>query len=375
MTDESCNTHYKDRDTQKAGLQACQECPFRKVNRGREHPDQAPYTDPWLTRIWRRVSQDGGSFSCHMFDAGVVHYSDDIKDAGYKKPADIGERKECAGMVAMVRRELDLVLSSPSFEEYRQARPAGLSQESLDYFLARIRGDIGPEFRTSDYMDMADVLDMHDVVDTDGMDWKYNEGLLNSLSSLVKTLLPTQRGCDCIVCEKHHTVHDMQALRTAEGLEVQVDSELHPLLLALAKAGIRTTASCVDIHEAITELAPSWLGQLLNYDTPGGTNYQQALRRQAAFIELRNESAPEKLFLAAVENLSGADVTHKNASSQIVFLREHLAALTGVALLVGQQQAKADNPPARKQQTGKAMPATSKQDLARKLAAKRKPGA
>ncbi|WP_024366178.1 hypothetical protein [Arthrobacter sp. TB 26] len=337
---ETCNTaHYKDRNVEPASLQACRECPFRKVNRGREHPDREPYTDPWLTRIWRRVSQEGGTFSCHMFDGGVVHYSDEIKAAGYKKPADIGGMKECAGMVAMVKRELDLIMTSPTFEQYQASRPAGLTQPAISYFLARIRGEVGPALRTSDYTDMAEILDMHDVVDTNGMDWKYDAAFLNSLSSLVTTLLPTQRECDCIVCAQHHTVHQMQPIHTAEGLDVQVDAELHPLLVTLASAGIRTTASCIDIHEAVTQLAPSWIGPMMNYDTPGGEKYQQALRRKAAFIELRNDTEPEKLFLAAAEKLPGADVAHKTSSSRVVFLREHIATLTAFAVLAAQHLA------------------------------------
>jgi hypothetical protein len=366
MTENACkSTHFKDRTMQPASLQACKECPFRKANRGREHPDQEPYTDAWLTGIWRSISQRGVSYSCHLFDAGVLHYSDEIKAAGYKEPADIGGSKECAGMVAIVKRELDLVVTSPTLEQYQESRPAGLTKPAISYYLARIRGDIGPEFRMSDYMDMTEILDMHDVVDPNSIEWNYDAAFLNDLSSLVAT-----RECNCIVCIEHHTVHQMEPLHTAEGLDVQVDADLHPLLLALAHAGIRTTASCIDIHEAVTKLAASWMDPLMNSDVPGRMNYQKVLRRQGAFLELRNDSKPERLFLAAAELIDGIEVTADTARSQIVFDRDHIETLTALAVLTAQHLApKAPKP---KPLAPRAVPASSKQDLARKLTAKRK---
>lgn len=331
MTDACNTTHFKDRTHEQASLQACKECPFRTVNRGREHPDQEPYTDAWLTGIWRRITQHGVSYSCHLFDPGVLHYSDEIKAAGYKKPADIGGSKECAGMVAIVKRELDLVMASPTFEQYQESRPAGLTKPALSYYLARIKGDIAPEFRMSDYMDMTEILDMHDVVDPASVEWNYDAAFLNDLSSLVPT-----RACNCIVCTEHDTVHRMQTLHTAEGLDVQVDAELHPLLLALAHAGIRTTASCIDIHEAVTKLAASWMDPLMNYDPPGRMNYQKALRRQGAFVELRNDNKPELLFLAAAELIGGIEITANPSRSQIVFDRDHIRTLTALAVGISQ---------------------------------------
>lgn len=357
---------------QPAGLQACQECPWRKENRGREHPDRTPYTDEWLTGIWRDIANDGGTFSCHLFDAGVVHYSDEVKAAGFKEPADIGGSKECAGMVAMVKRELELVLTSPSYTQYRDERPAGLSEEAISYFLARVKGEVGPTFRMSEYMDMADILDMHDVVDTDSMTWKYSAAFASDLNGLISTLLPELRTCECVVCTDHHKVHDMLPLTTAEGLDVSVDAELHPLLFELAKAGIRTTASCIDIHAAVKTLAPTWIDPLMNADVPGKLNYQTALRKQAAFIELRNDQATEKLFLAGSRLLAGIEVSDGNARSQIVFTRTFVPTLTAIARHSAEFHKRETEE--KKAAAKTPVKAASKQDLAKQLLARRLKG-
>ncbi|MDE8667998.1 hypothetical protein PY310_05295 [Pseudarthrobacter sp. H3Y2-7] len=375
MTENTCGTTAEDNFTERcmepAGPQPCQECPWRKINRGRSHPDQAPYTDDWLTTKWRSVSQDGNIFACHLFDAGALHYSEEIKAAGFKKPADIGARKECAGMVAMVTRELEAIIASPSFEEYRQERPYGLTQESLDYFAARLRGEIQPPFKPSEYIDMAEILDMHDVVKPDSMTWTYDTTFLDNLNGLVKILMPKYRECGCTVCAEHHTVHEMVRLHTAEDLEVTVDAELHPLLHAMAATGIRTIASCIDLREAITELSPDMLAPLMNLADPATISYGPVLRRQASFIELRNDNPAEKIFLAAAGQLPGVDATHQNLRSQIIFNREHLPTLAGFVNLTAQHVAlKAARQ--TKQPNTRAVPASSKQDLARKLATKRK---
>jgi len=373
MTDACSNVPFAERNLQQSASQPCQECPWRTVNRGRSHPDQAPYTDDWLTMKWRRVSQEGTAFACHLFDGGALHHSGEIEAAGFKKAADIGERKECAGMVAMVRRELEAIFANPSFEAYQQSRPYGLSKAGLDYFLARIRGDVQPPLRTSDYTDMAEILDMHDVVKGNSLTWTYDATFLNNLNGLILTLEPKLRECGCEVCAEHHTVHDMIPLHTAEGLDVDVDAELHPLLLALAAAGIRTTASCIDIHEAIEAISPDMIDPLMNLADPDTINYGPVMRRRAAFIELRNDAQPEALFIAALELFEGVEVTPANSRVQMIFDRDQVPTLTELAGLTAKFVAD-QNRPKPKRALRKPVPATSKQDLARKLVAIRKPG-
>ncbi len=348
---DACNTttedSFADRCMEPAAAQPCKECPWRTENRGRSHPDQAPYTDDWLTTKWRSVSQEGNNFACHLFDAGALHYSEELKAAGFKKPADIGARKECAGMVAMVRRELEAIIASPSFEEYQQARPYGLSQQSLDYFAARLRGEIEPPFKPSEYIDMAEILDMHDVVKPDSMTWTYDTTFLNNLNGLITTLMPEYRECGCAVCVEHRTVHDMLPLHTAEDLDVTVDAELHPLLHVMALAGIRTIGSCINLREAITAISPDMIGPLMNLSDPATINYGPVLRRHAAFIELRNDNPAEKVFLAAAQRVPGLYVTHQNSRSQIIFEREHLDLLTGFAGLTAQHLTRQPTPKAK----------------------------
>lgn len=329
--------HFSDRTMQQAGLQACQECPFRKANRGRVHPDLEPYTDPWLTSIWRNVPKDGGSFGCHMFDAEAVHYSEDVKGAGYKKPADIGERKECAGMVAMVRRELEVILKSATYSDYAKARPFGLTEKSAEYFTARLNGEIEPPLRFSDYIDLADILDMHDVVDASDISWTFSESFLQDLHGFVKAINPAGNECACIVCTRHSEVHKMKTLSTADGESVKVDADLHALLHSMARAGIRTTSSCINIREAAAALAPNEVGPLMNAARRDVIGYEKPMRAHAPFIELRTGKASEDAFLKIISGFHGVTVTKGMGRAQAVFSTRHIPVLTALASVISRK--------------------------------------
>lgn len=333
MTDsESCNaTHYTERAMEPARLNNCQECPFRKGNRNREHPLGIQYTDGEFSKLWRGVSQDGGMFGCHMWDSDAHPFDGTVKDAGYHKPAEVGSRIECAGMVAMVERELDIADNSTSYAEYHRERPLGLSKKAIMVYSARRNGLVGPELRFSQHINKDDILDPHDVVDTGSVKWQFTEQQADAILRTAQAALPSIRECDCDICTRHTEVHAALPLTTAENLTVEVDAELHPLLSALAAAGIRTTDSCISMHEAITAIAPDSFGAIINGHDRNTMNYETIVRTRAAFIRLRNDSDTEQAFINAAARIPGVDAMTSGALTQLVFHREAMPALTEAA--------------------------------------------
>lgn len=328
MTADACNTtHGTDRPMEPAKLQNCRECPFRVENRHREHPLGIQYTDGEFAKLWRGVSQDGGMFGCHMWDADLHPFDQTVKDAGYHEPAEVGSRIECAGMVAMVERELDLADAAPTYTEYQQQRPLGMSKKAILIYSARRLGEIGPELRTSEHIDKDTILDPHDVIDPAAVKWQYTEQQADVILRTAQAVIPAIRECACKVCQRHTEVHPALTLTTAEGLTVEVDADLHHLLSALAAAGIRTTDSCINMHETITAIAPGEYGAIINGHDRNTMNYETVLRRQAAFIRLRNDDDTEQAFIAAAGQIPGAEVFTSGALTQLVFPQSTIPAL------------------------------------------------
>ncbi|WP_018762418.1 hypothetical protein [Arthrobacter sp. 135MFCol5.1] len=325
---DSCNTtHGTERPMEPAKLSNCKECPFRKENRNREHPLGIQYTDGEFAKLWRGVSQDGGMFGCHMWDADLHPFDETVKEAGYHKPAEVGSRIECAGMVAMVERELDEADAAPSYSAYKEARPLGMSKKAIMVYSARRRGEVGPELRFSEHINKDDILDPHDVIDTGSVKWQMSESEADKLLRSIQAVLPEARECDCEVCKRHTEVHPALTLVTAENLTVDVDAELHPLLTAMAGAGIRTTDSCINMHETITAIAPESYGSIINGHDRNTMNYETSLRLQAAFIRLRNENDAEQAFIAKASEVPEVEVMTSGGLTQVVFPQNTVQAL------------------------------------------------
>ncbi|WP_104175518.1 hypothetical protein [Arthrobacter sp. Y81] len=328
MTENICNTtHVSERGMEPARLKNCQECPFRKANRNREHPLGIMYTDGEFARLWRNVSQDGGMFGCHMWDSDLLPFDETVKEAGFHKPADVGSRIECAGMVAMVERELDLADAAPSYEEYHRQRPLGMSKKAILFYSARRLGELGPELRFSEHINKDDILDPHDVVDPASGAWQFSERLADVILRTAQAIMPSVRDCACQVCQRHAEVHPALTLTTAENLTVEVDAEMHPLLSALAATGIRTTDSCINMHETITALAPGSYGEIINGHDRKTMNYETVLRRKAAFIRLRNDNGAEQAFITAAGKIAGMETLTSGALTQLVFPQDSIPAL------------------------------------------------
>lgn len=331
MTDACNTTHYSERPMAPAKLMTCQECPFRKENQNREHPSGTQYGPEEFTRIWRGVSQEGDNFTCHLWDANLHPFNDEAEAAGYHRPVDVGHRIECAGMVAMVERELDIADASPTYTEYQRKRPLGMSKKSIMTYSARRQGTTGTELRFSEHVSKDDILDPHDVINPGSHEWRFSQQEADALLRTVEAIMPTLRGCDCRVCEHHTDIHAPLELVTAENLTVKVDAELHPLLSALASAGIRTTDSCINLYEPIMALSPDRYDPITRVSSPGVMNYGSALRRRAAFIRLRNDNSTEQHFIASAERIPSVEVTKSGALTQVVFPKNVIPALLEAA--------------------------------------------
>lgn len=91
--------------------------------------------------------------------------------------------------------------------------------------------------------------------------------------------------CPCVVCARHGEVHP-QVARTILGRTVHVDAALVDLLDALAAAGVVTIASCVNLAEAVWQLAPASLaGMIAQADAPG-VHYGRVVRDRLAFVRV-----------------------------------------------------------------------------------------
>lgn len=329
---DACNTtHYQDRDMLPAKLMNCQECPFRKENHNRAHPLGLQYTDGEFSTLWREVSQDGAKFGCHMWDADLHPFDERVEAAGFKKPADVGSRIECAGMVAMVERELDIVDASPSYSAYIKERPLGMSKKAIMVYSARRRGELAPPLRFSEHIKKEDILDPHDVIDPKSTRWQLSDKQADVILRTIQAVLPTFRACECEVCERHTEVHQALPLVTAENLTVEVDAELHPLLSVLAQAGIRTTDSCINMHETIMAIKPAFYGPMTNGYVLDTMNYGTVMRKREAFIRLRNDSDTEEAFIAAAARCAGVETMTSGALTQIIFPKESIDALMEAA--------------------------------------------
>ena len=303
-----------------AAAKACSECPWRKSNADREHFNNQ-YSTQEFTRLWRSIAVDGKFFGCHLFDADVHPVPSESLAMGYQKPADIGARRECAGMVAVIRRELRIVANYEDHEKYLEARPAGLSRKAFQQLKQRINGDLLPELRFASDEDESDVADPMERVDQTSWEWLLSgEGQVDLLVTLEAINGST---CECPVCTNHAVVHPSKELKLPDGTTVPVDQELHELLAGMVDAGIQTVDSCIDMAEALDRLWPDRKSALLRAPA-GKLNYRNMIMQRAAHIRFNNTSMPAKAFQGAAEKTYGVEVSVSGIMTQIVFQPAHI---------------------------------------------------
>jgi hypothetical protein len=327
MTDTASTCHLEDKPKQAAALTPCSECPWRQSNTGRKHVYNI-YSDDQFTRNWRGIAVDGKFFGCHLFDGDAHRVPPESQAMGYKKAVDIGGRKECAGAVAMIRRELQILASYDSHEEYIKARPVGLTQRALVTIKERMAGNLAPELRFPIHGN-DDLVDPMGRVDTDSPNWKYSREALAELSIVLHANLALQ--CECPVCTEHTTVHRPKELTTVTGDTVEVDEELHELLDAMNSAGIRTVSSCVNLADALEQLWPEQKLALLQKTFEGGLHYRDTIARRAAYIRFNNSTVPAKAFVMFAAKIPGVEVNSLVAMTQMEFPPAAIPHLTTLA--------------------------------------------
>ncbi|WP_416430060.1 hypothetical protein [Paenarthrobacter nicotinovorans] len=316
-----------------ASKQPCIECPFRESNGDIPAP-QGWYDKENFERIWASVARENKYFPCHMFDSpDNTGYDSRSEDMGLRKPVDLGKPKECAGITAMIHKEVELAAGYPNWESYIAARPAGLQRDAYDKALRRIAGEGLPMTKPAN-PDKAKVFDPAARVTTDSFAWKLGDAgvqaMLEAAQGAMDDLGVSLPTCDCNLCQNHTTVHPDKILKTATGEEVSVDAALHPLITALSVAGVRTTGSCQAFYEAVQALIPSNMRALIS-DTHEGVTYSVPLRRREAFIRFENRNPVERKLVKALRSLDWLHLSDGRVEGQISFPLGRVQELLDVA--------------------------------------------
>jgi hypothetical protein len=111
----------------KAMTVPCAQCPWRRSNQGRPHP-HGWYTRKNLRRLWNGLrTGEAPGMSCHPTD------TDNEVPAGGKTVPEGMAKRECAGALLLVQRELKLLETDP--KGYLKARGRrGLSREGVAWW-------------------------------------------------------------------------------------------------------------------------------------------------------------------------------------------------------------------------------------------------
>lgn len=115
-------------------LSPCAQCPWRKSNQGKPHPD-GWYSKANLLRLWNGLrSGDAPGMTCHPTDP-----TNPLPE-GWKEVPKETERRECAGSLILIIRELKVLEKEQ--ENYRKISPGrrGLTPEGIAHWvLGRIK--------------------------------------------------------------------------------------------------------------------------------------------------------------------------------------------------------------------------------------------
>lgn len=121
------------------GIRACSDCPWRKSNQGRRHPD-GWFSQKNLQRLWAGLRSGAApGMTCHP-----THPKVEAPD-GSVNFLEHGEKtQECYGALLLVQRELRLIEKLDpkhkphTFKAYRRLRPRGLTTRGFMLWLERV---------------------------------------------------------------------------------------------------------------------------------------------------------------------------------------------------------------------------------------------
>ena len=131
--------------------------------------------------------------------------------------------------------------------------------------------------------------------------------------------------CTCPMCERHGQIH-RQVPRTLLGRSEEVDAEMAPLLDVLGDRGVMSVASCVDLADAVEQMAPAMLPRIVAQHGQPGLHYGTVAARRWAFVRVVDTAAAEP-FLDLVEQVGG-EVTGTGLIAQAAFPQASLGRLT-----------------------------------------------
>ncbi|NVC24067.1 hypothetical protein E7Z53_11550 [Kocuria salina] len=326
MTEIAPTCHINDLPRKPAALKGCPECPWSESNRGREYITDL-FTDEGYSQIWRSVAKDGEFFGCHMFDGDLVHVPPEGEAMGIKKSVDIGGRKECAGAVATIHQELQILMGYNDYESYIKDRPVGFSKKALSILQARANGELEPELRFNTSDSAETVSDPMERVVRPSWEWQLGR---HGQTNVMITAEALGAPCTCKFCAEHANLHPAKTLTTVTGEQVQVDEELHGLLSAMNATGIRTTGSCINFSDGLDQFEPHRIPIFMKAPE-GALNYRDVLMDKAAYIRMNNQDVPTQAFLQFAAKLPGVKVTEYHIMSQVVFPQERILQLTVLA--------------------------------------------
>lgn len=318
----NCQVNKSSKGLIPAAKQPCLECPFRTTNADNPSPHDW-FTQETFDRLWAAVARENSNFPCHLFDDPEnTGYDSSSKDWGLRQPVDIGSRKECGGMTAMIHREVRIAAGYPDWETYIAARPMGLQRGAYKSALARIAG-IGTPLTEPANPDDPELTDPAERANPDSLAWRLGNygaaALIDALQGIAEDLHISLPPCDCLFCEGHTTAHASREVELSTGETVQADAELIPLLEALAVAGVRTTASCQDFHGGMEQLWPEQIPVLLAQENPRTLNYGVPLRRKEAVVRFENRNEPARAYIRSVRSIEGLHLTDGASQAQLSF--------------------------------------------------------
>lgn len=292
-----------------AATQACSSCPWRSENKRGE-------TDPWLSDghlmgYWDQI-RSGSAMVCHKTCVLPEVLTERAATHGWAPTPEHAQKRECAGALAQMLKEEELLLELGSYEAYFAKRgPFGVTPHGFEVLFSRRAGEVAPAVRGLAGLD------------------QYEHPWFPAPAG--EATMPIVPPCACPVCAHHEDAHlAVTLISPGSDDQVRVDAPLAPLVEALWAAGAVTIASCQNLTDAMQRLWPAQLAELQRRALPPQLNYQHTVRHALAFI--RGVDSPAwAAVAAAVEALDQGQVMRWGPAIHITFPLDAVDRLTAAA--------------------------------------------
>lgn len=246
-----------------AAAEACGTCPWRRDNTLGE-------SDPWLSDghlmgYWDQI-RTGSVMACHKTCIIPEVVTEEAAEHGWAPTPPHARKRECAGALAQVLKEEQLLEELGSYDEYFAKRgPFGMTRPGFAALGRRRRGDVKPAPRALAALE------------------QYERPWFPAPAG--DQTLPVVPPCACPVCTRHEEAHAAVTLTHPTTDEpITVDAGLATLIESLWRAGAVTVASCENLTDALEQLWPEQLPELRSRDLPAELNYQHTVRQGLAFV-------------------------------------------------------------------------------------------